>query len=1073
MWLLLSLALLAGGLGLGAMALTGRPIALPVWAVAEAEARLNRAMDGLGGTAVSVGEIEITVGRDWVPRLRLRDLVLARRDGVPILRLPEARLAVSPAALLQGDLRAQSLTLVGAQITIRRDAQGRFDLDLGAGVVGPQLDSFAALLDAVDAGFALPALSHLERIDAEALTLTLHDARAGRVWQVGDGRLTLENRAAELAMELGLTLVSEGQAPAQAVLNFVSQKASSEARIRARVQGVPARDIAAQAPPLAWLGVLDAPISGQLATSIDAGGGVSALEGTLTLAAGALLPDAAARPIAFDRAGLSLRYDPATRKIALSDVTVEGPSLRLNASGQIFVPGDGLAPAFLAQVRLEQVKVDPEGLFVEPVTFTEGAVDLRLRLDPFRLDLGQVTLVEGGRRLTASGHFAADAAGWSTALDLHLDAIRHDRLLALWPVSVVPVTRAWLAENLQQGLLFDVKAALRIAPGLPPRLSLGYEFADGDVKFLKTMPPIRNGYGYATIEGNSYTMVLDSGQVTPPEGGAIAMAGSVLSVLDILQKPPQAEIRLITDSSLTAALSLLDSPPFSFMSKAGRPVQLGQGRAQLDTVLRMQLTDKIRIDDVSYLVQGRLRDVSSDVLVPGRVLRAPDLSLTADRSGLQIAGKGTLAQVPFEVSYAQGFGAEAEGRSTVTGWVELSPRTVKAFTPGLPEGMVGGAGMGEVALDLRRGEATRLTLTSDLRGLVLKLPEVGWSKPAARPGKLTVQARLTEPVVIDRLDLEGPGLKATGAISLRADGRLDKANFDMLDVGGWLKAGVLLTGQGAGRAVTVALTGGDLDLRRMTLGSGSGTGPSSPVQVALDRVAVSDSITLTGVTGDFSARGGFNGSFRAAVNGVAPVSGTVVPTDAGSAVRITSRDAGAVLKAAGIFDNARGGTLDLQLVPRGPEGIYDGTAKAANLRVRNAPALAELLSAISVVGILEQLNDTGLVFNEAEARFRLTPDAIELTRGSAVGASLGVSMAGLYEFAGKRLDMQGVISPLYLLNGLGAVFTRRGEGLFGFSYRLRGTSDVPKVSVNPLSILTPGMFRELFRAAPPKIGDQP
>jgi len=90
----------------------------------------------------------------------------------------------------------------------------------------------------------------------------------------------------------------------------------------------------------------------------------------------------------------------------------------------------------------------------------------------------------------------------------------------------------------------------------------------------------------------------------------------------------------------------------------------------------------------------------------------------------------------------------------------------------------------------------------------------------------------------------------------------------------------------------------------------------------------------------------------------------------------------------------------------------------------------------------------------------------------AVGASLGVSAAGLYSIRTKAFDMQGVVSPIYLLNGIGAVLTRRGEGLFGFNYKLRGTADDPKVSVNPLSILTPGMFRELFRRAPPTLEGQ-
>ncbi len=92
---------------------------------------------------------------------------------------------------------------------------------------------------------------------------------------------------------------------------------------------------------------------------------------------------------------------------------------------------------------------------------------------------------------------------------------------------------------------------------------------------------------------------------------------------------------------------------------------------------------------------------------------------------------------------------------------------------------------------------------------------------------------------------------------------------------------------------------------------------------------------------------------------------------------------------------------------------------------------------------------------------------MEILRGAAVGASLGISFAGVYRAADGALDLSGTISPLFILNGLGQIFGRPGEGLFGFTYRLTGTASDPQVSVNPLSILTPGMFREIFRRPPP------
>jgi hypothetical protein len=241
------------------------------------------------------------------------------------------------------------------------------------------------------------------------------------------------------------------------------------------------------------------------------------------------------------------------------------------------------------------------------------------------------------------------------------------------------------------------------------------------------------------------------------------------------------------------------------------------------------------------------------------------------------------------------------------------------------------------------------------------------------------------------------------------------------------------------------------------------------VTAALDRLYIAEGITLTGFRGDFTTGGGFGGSFTARLNGGGEVRGTVAPQNGGSAVRVTSQNAGDVLKDANLAQRIRGGAMELVLVPSGQTGVYNGSLTAQRVRVRGTPALAGLLDAISVVGLLNQLNGDGIVFDQVQSRFTLTPNAVNFRETSAVGASLGISVEGLYELGTGRLNLQGVFSPVYLVNGIGAILTRRGEGLFGFNYRVTGTSEQPKVSVNPLSLLTPGMFRELFRAPPPKI----
>jgi hypothetical protein len=82
---------------------------------------------------------------------------------------------------------------------------------------------------------------------------------------------------------------------------------------------------------------------------------------------------------------------------------------------------------------------------------------------------------------------------------------------------------------------------------------------------------------------------------------------------------------------------------------------------------------------------------------------------------------------------------------------------------------------------------------------------------------------------------------------------------------------------------------------------------------------------------------------------------------------------------------------------------------------------------------------------------------------------LGITGEGVYYTEAKQIDLQGVISPIYFLNGIGQVFSRKGEGLFGFNFTLKGAIDNPSVGVNPLSILTPGALRGIFRKKAPAV----
>ena len=150
----------------------------------------------------------------------------------------------------------------------------------------------------------------------------------------------------------------------------------------------------------------------------------------------------------------------------------------------------------------------------------------------------------------------------------------------------------------------------------------------------------------------------------------------------------------------------------------------------------------------------------------------------------------------------------------------------------------------------------------------------------------------------------------------------------------------------------------------------------------------------------------------------------------------------------------------------------EGSLDIENFRIKNAPVLAQIISSASVIGLLDNLNGNGLLFTKIEGTFVYKGDKLTLKDGVAVGPSLGLTMNGFERYGKKEniIDVNGLVSPVYIINGvvkaiplIGKVFGgEKGEGVFGVSYKVQGNSSNPRVSVNPLSIFTPGAFRKIF-----------
>lgn len=1054
------------------LAVMGRSLPLPDWAVEKIETQLNEQMTQ--GRNLSVEGISFGLrDANFRPTFDLDEVVLTDAKDRPLISLPQLRAQFDTSELLLGRVAIETLDFSGAKLRLERSVDGQVSLGIDSPGGDTQTTrSLDKVLARVDTFFDDTNLREFEELRADGVVLDMRDQRAGQNFLVEDGTLRITNTANELSAIANFNLAINEDAPA--LLHFEAEKLRGQdgAKLVAKFEDLNAQALSAQVTALSWLDVLDAPVAGALTAQIGAAGHVTDLFGTLNIAEGMLTPNETAKPLPFEAARTYIQYSAETGRLHFDEISIEASELRIRATGHADLRDleAGLPKTILAQLRVSDLRLAPDEMFETPVEFDSGVLDLRYRPDELRIDVGQLLLSKEGAEISAKGFVAAQDAGWQLALDAHIPDITADTILNLWPVSAAPPTRKWLVENLLEGDVRNANAALRLNPGETLGAAVTFDFHDAKVRYLKSLPAVENAAGYFTLLHDKIDVALHQGTIKAPDGTLLQAGGSYMNIPSLNDKPIVSGFDVNLTGPLSGALHMLDEQPFEFLKKSGLATDMADGSAAVDLKLSVPFKTGLTIDQVGYEVAANILDMTSETLVAGRSLSADNLALRAGSGSLEISGPAVLDEVPAEVTWSRAIGPGSGERSKITAQMALTQDSLRRFGVTLPPGSVTGRGTADVEIDLVRGVPPQMRLSSDLAGVGLRIDALDYRKAQSSTGDLRLSMRLGDRPRVEGFTITANGLQADGRIELTDEGQLARAVFTPLRVGNKLNSRVEVIGQGAGNQVRLAVRGGTIDIRKFGFGDGpSRAGP--PLDLALNKLVITDSISLDNFTGQFRNDRGLEGRFRGVINGAAEVEGVVAPARNGVAIRIRSAEGGAVLRGTGLFRNAQGGSMNLILRPNGEPGQFNGRLEISEIRVKKAPALADLLSAISVIGLLEQLSGRGILFQTVEADFVLTPSGVRLRNSSAVGPSMGISMQGVYNGSTSQMDMQGVVSPIYAVNGLfGQLLSpRRGEGLFGFNYTLKGTSDEPRVGVNPLSVFTPGIFREIFRQPVPQL----
>ena len=134
-----------------------------------------------------------------------------------------------------------------------------------------------------------------------------------------------------------------------------------------------------------------------------------------------------------------------------------------------------------------------------------------------------------------------------------------------------------------------------------------------------------------------------------------------------------------------------------------------------------------------------------------------------------------------------------------------------------------------------------------------------------------------------------------------------------------------------------------------------------------------------------------------------------------------------------------------------------------NFKVKEVPVFAKLLSLASLQGIADILTGEGLRFTDFEMNFSNQKGLTTIEEMYAIGPAVSILMDG-YIKNNELISLRGTLVPATTINRsissiplLGKILIgdKTGEGVFGVSFKIKGSPKALKTSVNPIKTLTP------------------
>jgi hypothetical protein len=1055
----------------------------------------------LNGDVVSIGEAQASWrGSDRLVGIVLTDVVVAEEGGVILARAPRLAVDLSFAALLRREIAFSRVVIEGGEASLVRNAARRISAGLGApdqvaARVGERPSgqplSLVILREAIEAQGSMTR--DLRELRFEGATLYLRDEVLGINWTAEDATLRVARDSAGIRAEAS----GAGEGGMLLRLSARAGPGLRQALFELELENATPARLFPREGPLAALASIELPLSATASAAVDESRGLLAADVDLSLGAGrfhALERDAVLRS-----ATARLTYDPALDVATLIEATIDADLLAARLSGRMeglrgWLMGGEQKPLPLG-LRAEGVRVDLQPIFAGPLDAT--AIEAAGVLEPWaqrvaldRLEVharglegqlaGEARLerVSDGRVLP-SIKLAGGVDGQASVADV----------LDYWPVDLADGARVWVSDHVTAGrasnmkLDLDLPAEALVAGRLDDeKLSLAFDFADARTAFISTMSPLTRGRGSAVLRGNSFSLDLVAGEMA----GLVFESGFV-DIPRLNPKGALARFGGVARGDASQVLAFIDEPPLEFPSNYGLDPASITGAGKVSIELTRAMLAEVPAREIGFSVTGEFEGVSAPTMLPGLSVTDAAVSIEADPEGLEARAEGRLGPAPASIEWRETFAGGGEDSTRFHVETSLDAAAFDALGAPVRHVFTGSADL-TIDAEGRGLDIGAAKIAADLTGAELTLPDATWSKPAGEEAaaRLALDRRADGGLVLSDVVFTAPGAEIVGKLELEGNGRLDQLTLDRLQIERLVDAQAHVS-RGEDGAIVATISGAYADLRTFMGGlpqggGGEGIGAPLDLDIRLGRATLADGVVLR----DVSFRVDHDGKrIRSldfyGLDGPGAVMAQVAPAGLPGGPReltIMAPDAGQALYAVFGVTSVRGGTLrahaDLPAL-NAPDGApSSAVVEVQDFTLVGAPPLAQILASGSFEGLADTLAGEGIRFNHLEAPLDIVDGRVTFKEARAVGQALCVTVKGDVDLEARIFDLDGVLAPACGVNSVlgrapvvGDFFvSRQGEGVFGLTYTLDGAFAQPRVGVNLLSALAPGVSRRMFEPLP-------